>query len=257
MNDELKQFLEGIQDDNQGNDNPFASIEGEQPTIDANEPPADEPPAPQDDVKPHNRRERRLLERLQAERESSIKMAARLEALTEVKKATNELPDKITAIERIYGVDTPETREATAILRDALLEIKEQAKREVLEEYEARSTREEEAVAEAENILDSMLDELEDEFNVDLTSSEAEQDRINFYRMLERMSPKDSQGNIVNYADHYAVFEAYQARRQSVTTTNPAKELAARGMNDGSGSVTKSNIQTDAIERFLKENGII
>ena len=255
MNDELKQFLEGIQDDNQGNENPFASIEGEQPEVEPNEPQIEAPD--QDEIKPHNRRERRLLERLQAEREASIQMAARLEALSEVKKATEQLPDKIAAIERIYGVDTPETREATAILRDALLEIKEQAKREVLEEYEARSTREQEAVAEAENILDSMLDDLEDEFNVDLTSPEAEQERINFYRMLERMSPKDSQGDIVNYADHYAVFEAYQARKTALGTTNPAKELAARGMTDGNGGVSKSNIQTDAIERFLKENGII
>src|SRR5258708_5318435 len=59
------------------------------------------------ELKPKNRRERRLLKQLQDEREGSIFLAGKLEARTEAGKAVTEESDYLKSVERIYGTDSP------------------------------------------------------------------------------------------------------------------------------------------------------
>jgi hypothetical protein len=70
------------------------------------------------------------------------------------------------------------------------------------------------------------------------------------------MSPKDSNGNIVEYADHHAVWEIYQEKVNRNKPVNPAKDIVARGMTTSAGA-NDTNLSNDAHERFLKEHGII
>lgn len=253
---ELEKFLDDTKGQEQGDD-PFAYL-NEPPKEPEEQKPQEPEEKPEDDeegaLKPRNRRERRLEARLQAEREAGMQLAARLEAMTETQR-TKETEGYLSAIERIYGTDSPEAREATDILRNALAEVKEAAKREALETIEQKRVEEVAATQEAEEMLDEMLYEIEDEFNVDLTSKEAEKTRTDFYRLLERMSPKDRDGNIVYYADHIAVWETLQARSQR-EADNTARNLAARSMATGNGTAN-SNLQADAHERLLREHGII
>lgn len=254
MPNEQEQFLKDLEHDGLDQD-PFSYLNGEQPPEEKKEAPV-EPPQEDADLKPRNRRERRLEARLQAEREAGIELAARLQALTESQSARNDTPSEYLAnVERIYGTDSPEAREATEILKQALLSVKEEAKREALEAYEERTSEEARAVVEAEALLDDMLEEVEDTFDIDLSSREAEKDRVNFYRLMEKMSPKDRDGNILYYADPVAVWEVYQER----TTRKPdttARDLASRSMTNGASS-GHSDLSKDTTERYLREQGII
>jgi hypothetical protein len=155
--------------------------------------------------------------------------------------------------ERIYGTQTPELREATELLKTALMGVKDEAKREALEEYKRIRQEEQQAVSKAEGRLNSMLEELEDEYNVDLSSGAH---NTEFLKLLEKMSPKDSQGNIVEYADHFAVYDIYQERMNRNKPANPAKDMAARSMVQGAGG-NDTKLNSEAHERFLREQGII
>lgn len=242
---ELEQFLSGL-DTDQNNDDPFAHVETPETT---GEPQVEVQTETDTEPKPRNRRERRLEAKLEAERQSAIELANRLQALTEAQQSRAG-DDYLTAVERIYGTESPEAREAGQILKTALQQIKEEAKREALEAVNETRELETKAVRDAEERLDTMVDEIADEFGVDLTPEQ----EADFFRLMERMSPKDRNGNIVEYADHFAVWEVYESRMQRTDPT--AKTLAARSMTTSAGAI-KGNLTQDTNERFLRDNDLI
>ncbi len=246
MNPEEKNFLDEF---NQKQEDPFSHF-NEEPTPETalEEPVEEEIPS---DPEPKNRRERRLMEKLQGEREAAIALAAKLDAITQSQAARTEQAQFLEVAERIYGTQTPELREATELLKTALLGAKDEAKREALAEWERLRQSEQQAVSSAEKRIDEMLENIEDERNIDLSNSPH---RAGFLKLLEKMSPKDKDGNITDYADHYAVWEIYES--QIKKPVNPAKEVAARTMTQGTAS-GNSNLSNDVHERWLRENGII
>lgn len=203
-----------------------------------------------------NRRERRLLEQNQRLREEAIATTARLQGITEAQKLreTTEEADFLKMIDPIYGTDTPEKAEATNLLKKALKGLHEDAirrgKEESLQEFSSRETKADEAVAQEEQTLDDMLNNIEDDNNIELSDT----DRKGFLTLLEKLSPKDKEGNIIEYADASTTYEIYESRKER--PSNRAKELAARGQVR-SGQSGASNLEVDSNERFLRENGII
>lgn len=249
MPSEQEQFLKDIQSEG-ANQDPFAYLNEQLPVAES-EKPAEESVEQTGDVEPRNRRERRLEARLQAEREAGIQLAARLQALEEQRTSSTPKSEAVSNIERIYGVDSPEAREATEILKSELARVREEATQAALNALEERTSRETQAIREAEQQLDSMLEDIEDEFDVDMTP----QARTDFFKLLEKMSPKDKDGNIIQYADHLAVWEDYQLRTQK-PVDNTAKNLAARAMTNGAAA-SDQNLVSSVAERYLREQGII
>ena len=200
-----------------------------------------------------NRQLRRMREKLQAERESSIALAARLEALTESQRfrSENEPSEYLKSIERIYGTNSPEAIEATELLKSALKGVKEEAKREAQEAFREEQRQSQEAVRKEEQRLDSFIEEIEDENNVILSETQ----KRGFFQLLEKMSPKDASGEIVAYADPSSVWEIYAEKTQK-KPDNRAKDLSSRSMVS-SGTSKESKLEDDATARFLKEQGII
>jgi len=96
-----------------------------------------------------------------------------------------------------------------------------------------------------------MLESVEDEFNVELSKPQQK----GFLELLEKLSPKDKQGNVIAYADPSAVWEEYQSRTKKKPDTR-AKDLSSRSMTTSQTS-KESTLNNDATERFLKENGIL
>lgn len=244
---EIDKFMTGIEEPT--TDDPFAPVtttEEVTTTTDTDE---------DNDLKPHNRRERRLQARLQAEREAGIQMAARLQALTEAKTERNSTTsdDYLANVERIYGNDSPEAREATELLKTSLKRVEESAYTRAIEAMREERQREAQAVQEAEATLDRMVEDIEDEFDVDLSGNEKA--RTDFFKLLQKMSPKDRDGNIIAYADHAAVWEEYQERTKR-PADNTAKNLAARSMATSSGA-NSTNATKDAEEQYLREIGIL
>jgi hypothetical protein len=248
---ETQQFLDEF--NNKPTDDPFAFLNQEPEKAPEENKEAPETPE-EGQPEARNRRERRLMEKLQSEREAAIALAARLEAVTEAQKTRNsEEAEFLTIAERIYGTQTPELREATELLKTALMGVKEEAKREALDEYKRIRQEEQQAVSQAEKRIDSFLEEIEDTYNVDISSGAH---KTEFLKFMEKMSPKDKDGNIIEYADHHAVWEIYQDKINKNKPVNPAKDLAARAVTQSAGA-KDSNLTDDTHARWLRENGII
>lgn len=200
-----------------------------------------------------NRHIRRVEEKLQRERESNIAMAARLEALSEAQKF-RENPNTASWEEkarRIYGNDKPENEAASNLLIESIREATQSAKTEALDEArkEMRSAREEEQ--RESQTVNSYIEQIEDNFGVDFTSTASARERQQEFRDLWfRLSPKDSAGEVKEYADPFEVFEIFNSRQ-----SNPAKDLASRGMVRS--RPVESASQDDATLKYLRDNGII
>lgn len=203
------------------------------------------------ELKPKNRRERRLMERLDAERESNIFQAGKIAAFTEAKSAITEESDYLKSVERIYGTDTPEAQLATDLLKKAIIGARDDAKSEAIKEMKAERQREVDEQRQAEKQLDDMVDEIEDEYGVTLTDTQEKA----FFLLLEKMSPKDSNGAVKEYADPHAVYEVFQEKLKK-PVDNRAKDLSSRSMTQ-SGASKESTLNTDVTARFLRESGII
>lgn len=202
-----------------------------------------------------NRRERRLTAKLQAERESSIALASRLAALEDARKAREdqEPAEYAKTIERIFGTGTPEAAEATELLKSSLKGVEERATTRAMDMFREERLKEEQKVADEEKNLDSMVEDIEDEIGKDIDAPT----RKGFFQMLEKLSPKDKDGNIIAYADHFAVWDELQARTKKVDIqTDRAKDLAARSIQR-SGASPQTSAVDEATERYLLENGII
>ncbi len=206
-----------------------------------------------------NRKHRRLEEKLQAEREANIYMASRLQALSETSKFLGENSSEkyLDGVDRIYGTDSPEATAATELLKNALKGVESRATERALEQIR----QEQRAHSEIENRevarVRGMIEDIEDTYGVDMTSknSEAEKIQEGFRKTIEKLSPKDANGNITEYADHHAAWEVFSERLKKKPVESRAKDLSSRSMvNSGTA---ESKLQDDSQIRFLKENGII
>lgn len=240
---EQEQFLKDLEP-NPKND-PF-----EQPIIP--EAPVEETPQEPTEEEKFNRRERRQQAKLQAEREANIALAARLEAITDAQRARQESEpaEYLKSIERIYGTGSPEASEATELLKTALQGVERRATESALTQLREEQRQSAEAIAKEEKTLDGMIEEIEDETGQTMDA----QTRTGFFSLLEKLSPKNEQGEVTAYADHYAVWEELQARKQPKDTR--AKDLASRSMVR-TGASPDTSVGADAQERWLRENGLI
>src|SRR5262249_26809171 len=153
----------------------------------------DDPEVQPESVK--DRRHKKLEQRLREEREANIAMATRLEVLAEARTSREEATaDYLKAVERIYGTDSPEKLEATELLKTALKGAVEDAETRAFERFQAQQREEAQAQANEERKLDEMLEDIEDTYDVDLTSQGAAQVRQRFFQRLEKLSPKDKDG---------------------------------------------------------------
>lgn len=203
-------------------------------------------------AKPRNRRERRLLAKLEAERQSSMQLAQRLQTMSGAQQSI-ENAEYLKGIERIYGTDSPEAQMATELLRNALIGMGKDAEERAYQRIVAERQQAAQAEAEAQAELDGFIDEIEDTYGVELSET---QER-SYFQLLHKMSPKDKNGNVIGYADPHAVWEVFQERtKKKPTGNNRAKNLVNRSMNQG-GAPDNSKIQEDSTVRFLKDSGII
>lgn len=202
------------------------------------------------EYRPQNRRERRLMQRLQEEKDSSIFLAGKLAAREEARSSVSEETDYLKTVERIYGTETPEAQLATDMLKKALLGVRDDAENRAYTRFSDERQKEREAEAKANQELDSYIDDIEDTYGVELTESQEKA----YFQLLQKMSPKDNMGNVTSYADPYSVFEVFQERLKKAPSR--AKDLSARSMTE-SGASKESTLKDDSHVRALQDAGII
>ncbi len=200
---------------------------------------------------PKNRHERRLEKALQEEREAARFLAGKIEARSEAQRVVTEESDYLKAIERIYGNDTPEAQLATDLLKKAIVGARDDAKTQAIAELREERQREAQETQDAEQELDTFIEDIEDTYNVTLTEAQQK----SYFTLLGRMSPKDSNGNVKEYADPHAVWEVFEDRLNKRGTDNRAKDLSARSMVQ-SGAASSGTTEDPNLQ-FLKEHGLI
>ena len=203
-----------------------------------------------------NREARRAKKALQEEREANIALTARLQTMSEFQKFSEATPDNVDEkLLQLYGNDE-KGKLAARITQDLLNKTREEASAQAIEALQGQQQEEQAEVAKSQRELDAMLEDIEDEFNVDLTSDTpaARKARQGFYAALEKVSPKNEEGMVKEYADPIATYEYY--RSTQTQEPNRSKEIASRG-NVSSGTSGGSTLEKNAMEQFLKNADII
>lgn len=214
-------------------------------------------PVPGKDDEPHkNRRHRRLEQQLQDERDARIRAEALLEGRTESQKFTAdvaEVPDKWL---RIYG-DTPESRTAWQLNKELFDDYAAQARKGAIEEIEQRSVEATKQQKQFESFIDKELEEIEDQYNVDVTSDApaARKARREFLEMVQSLSPKGEDGTITDYADFGATWEQYQSSREKRDTSRQ-KNIADRSMERSGSSAQQEKQPTPGFRGWMRDYNI-
>lgn len=200
-----------------------------------------------------NRHIRRLEDKLQKERESNIAMSARVQALSEVDKFRGETKaDELEEmVSRIYGTDKPENAAATDLLLKSMRGFSDRAKREAIEEFRSEQQAQAAQVNKEVETLEGYIEQIEDQYGIDLSSSAAGREkRAQYIELLEKLSPKQN-GEVTDYADPFETYELFASRQ----APNRSKELASRGMVRS--RPVENSLQEEATAKFLKDQGLL
>lgn len=158
--------------------------------------------------------------------------------------APSDVKDVIAAFADIIGNDTPEKVKALSALEKTLQGADERASQKAIERFQHQQEevlkQASEADRQAQEELDTYFDEIEETYNVDLSSNSASAKamRSQFIEYVRKIAPKDEKGEVAAFPDLLGAFEDFQERSKRPPTR--AKELANRG-------ITRSSDTTQAM----------
>lgn len=203
-----------------------------------------------------NRRHRRWEAQLSEKEKDLIAREARLEALSETSKFKQDVGEVDSRWLQIYG-DTPESRQAWKLQQDIFTDYSSKVKEQTLQEIKNETIAQQRQTKEFEDFIDTELEEIEDEFNVDVTSNApaARKSRREFLELVETLSPKNKNGEITGYADFSATWEMYQLKRgqQDKPDVTRNKEIASRSMEKPGSSVSTEKETTPGFRGWMKD----
>ncbi len=248
---ETEKFFEGLKEDGQVNLDTMNVPEKSVPEK------VDDPEKVPESIK--NRQHKRLEQRLQAERESNIELAARLKVYEEFKQnVVKEMPIDSRLV-KIFGNDTPEKVELAKHFTEILEEYKGSARTEAIkslkEEMANERDEEDREVSSYESKIESGLEAIEDSFGVDITSDEATKTRKEFLDFVTKIAPKDEDGSPIELPDLVGAYEIYQSASKAPKNTR-REEIASRSMQQ-SGQSIDQKAQVSDEEKWLVANGIV
>lgn len=129
-------------------------------------------------------------------------------------------------------------------------------KESALREIEARTESERQAEIEAQNEVYDAIDDIEDTFNIDLTSGKPSANKLrnDFIDFVKRVAPKDSTGEIISYPDWKETFALFKERNEKPAPSNDrAKDIANRSISNANVANAQSAVETfDQLEKWLE-----
>ena len=146
---------------------------------------------------------------------------------------------------RLVGNDTEEKKQVLKDLSSYFGTLKGEARSEFMEEMRQQEVQAQEADNAALEELNQSFEDIEETFGVDLSSNTtaAQRTRAGFVEYLKKVSPKNADGEVKEFADIPNAWEEYQSRVTRSQNTR-AKTLAARSMG-GSQNVSDTPQQVD------------
>lgn len=132
---------------------------------------------------------------------------------------------------KLVGNDTEEKKEVLRDLSNYFGTLKGEARKEFLAELQQQQEQQLVEDRHAQEELDTSFEEIEETYNVDLSSSSAaaKKARSEFIDYIRKIAPKNEEGEVVGFPDLVSSFEEYQDRSKRVPASR-AKELASRGL---------------------------
>lgn len=206
-----------------------------------------------------NRRHRRLEEQLRRERESNIALNERIKFYAQ-QSNTAPAADTDARLLQIFG-DSDEGKLLAKNFGKVLSEKTAEAKELALKEFREEQQRIAAEQKQFESMIDSELENLEDEYDVDLTSDApaARKARREFLELVQNLSPKDENGTITAYADFETTFEIYQktkTQEKPNATVTRAKEIASKTMQSSSSTTPEAAQPTKGFRGWMKDYGL-
>lgn len=151
---------------------------------------------------------------------------------TEVERFNEETNEADEILTRIIGNDTPEKIRAIKDFKGYLGSLEEKGAQRALQQLQYEQQREVEQDRQAEDELSDGFDNIEQTFNVDLSSNApiARKMRNEFIDFITRVSPKDEDGQVQSFPDLEETFTLFQELNKKTQVPSRAKELASRSM---------------------------
>lgn len=159
--------------------------------------------------------------------------------------------------EKLMGNNTDEAKLKSQLLAQTLLEIQQRASNTAYDKFSEESRLAKEEERQSLEALRNGIDTIEENFGVDLSSnsSTAKKTRNEFLGFLEKISPKDANGDIKEYADMESAFETFQSLYKPEKNTQ-AKEIASRGMSRSSADATNTPTKRITFENVREMMGL-
>lgn len=209
----------------------------------------------EDDTKPlpfhKDPKVQRYIEREIGKRIKDIKPSEVQQFAKEVGVSEDELTDTLV---EIIGNDTPQKVAAVKKFRSQLEGLKKAGAQEALSEIRQQAEADQAEQAEAVEEINEAFDAIEEEFDVDLTSNTtaARKERNDFIDFVKRVSPKDENGDVMQYPDFQETWKLFQSTKKPSTDNKRAKDIASRSMtrSTDSGSAPTSGKSWKDIDRI-------
>lgn len=159
-------------------------------------------------------------------------------ALKDVKPAERQFRQDVEDIKlpasfiKLVGNDTDEKVQVLKDLSNYFGTLKGEARQEFLDEMKQQQQQQTDADTKAQDELDTYFEEIEETYNVDLSSNSAtaKKMRSDFVEYVRKIAPKNDEGEVTGFPDLVASFEEFQDKGKRAPSNNRAKELASRGM---------------------------
>lgn len=222
--DAVKKFLDFAEEDKTFDDdteNPFS--DGDEPEV------VEEPEESKEKPLPFNK-DPKVQKYLEKEMNKLREEFASQQTVREEPK-NQDTTDVVSAFEAIIGNDTPEKVAALKSLERALGNVDQRASEKAIAKLDEIRLQESLADKEAEDELSEAFDSIEDTYGVDISSNtqSAKKLRNDFVTYVERIAPKDRNGDIIAYPDMSSAWETFSEIKKATQIPSRAKELASRG----------------------------
>lgn len=113
----------------------------------------------------------------------------------------------------------------------------EKAKEDLLKSIEQKEYSQKQRESEIENFIEESIESIEEDNNITLSKK----DRQEFLDLVQRISPKNSDGDIVSFADFGTSFEIFkQIKSKSAPSNSVNKALASRSASSNTSSEIKT-----------------
>lgn len=161
-------------------------------------------------------------------------------SIGEAKPEANQADDEVTEVlTQLIGNDTPEKVAMVKKFQNILEKGNQKAQQAALAELDSRQQAEVRADAEAEQELENAFDNIEEAYDVDITSNNplAKKTRQEFISFVEKIAPKDRNGEVIDFPDMNSAWETFNEMK--TRTPSRAKTLASRSMARSSEASAK------------------